>query len=45
MRVPDALGVFFELAYQPVEVPVAVTTEEATRLFDRLRPRRCIFST
>jgi uncharacterized protein len=27
---------FFELADQPVEVLIAVTTEEATRLFDRL---------
>jgi hypothetical protein len=28
---------FFELADQPVEVLIAVTTEEATRLFDRLK--------
>ncbi len=28
---------FFELADQPVEVLVAVTTEEAARLFDRLK--------
>ena len=28
---------FFELADQPIEVLVAVTTEEATRLFDRLK--------
>jgi uncharacterized protein len=28
---------FFELTDQPVEVLVAVTTEEATRLFDRLK--------
>jgi uncharacterized protein len=28
---------FFELADQPVEVLVAATTEEATRLFDRLK--------
>ncbi len=27
---------FFELSDQPVEVLIAVTTEEATRLFDRL---------
>ena len=28
---------FFELSDQPVEVLIAVTTEEATRLFDRLK--------
>jgi uncharacterized protein len=28
---------FFELADQPVEVQIAVTTEEATKLFDRLK--------
>ncbi len=28
---------FFELADQPIEVLMAVTTEEATRLFDRLK--------
>ncbi len=28
---------FFELADQPVEVLIAVTTEEAARLFDRLK--------
>ncbi len=28
---------FFELADQPIEVQIAVTTEEATRLFDRLK--------
>ena len=28
---------FFELADQPVEVQIAVTTEEAARLFDRLK--------
>ncbi len=28
---------FFELADQPVEVQIAVTTEESTRLFDRLK--------
>jgi PII-like signaling protein len=28
---------FFELADQPIEVLVAVTTEEATRLFERLK--------
>jgi PII-like signaling protein len=28
---------FFELADQPVEVLIAVTMEEATRLFDRLK--------
>lgn len=28
---------FFELADQPVEVLIAVTSEEATRLFDRLK--------
>jgi PII-like signaling protein len=28
---------FFELTDQPVEVLIAVTTEEATRLFDRLK--------
>ena len=27
---------FFELSDQPVEILIAVTTEEATRLFDRL---------
>jgi len=27
---------FFELADQPIEVLIAVTTEESTRLFDRL---------
>ena len=28
---------FFELADQPIEVQIAVTTEEAARLFDRLK--------
>jgi PII-like signaling protein len=28
---------FFELSDQPVEILMAVTTEEATRLFDRLK--------
>jgi PII-like signaling protein len=28
---------FFELSDQPVEVLIAVTTEEATRVFDRLK--------
>jgi len=31
---------FFELADQPVEVLVALTNEEATRLFDRLRAEK-----
>jgi uncharacterized protein len=31
---------FFELADQPIEVQIAVTTEEATRLFDRLKAER-----
>src|SRR5579863_439393 len=31
---------FFELTDQPVEVLIAVTSEEATRLFDRLKKER-----
>ena len=31
---------FFELTDQPVEVLVAATTEEATRLFDRLKAEK-----
>ena len=31
---------FFELADQPVEVTMAVTAEESTRVFDRLRQER-----
>jgi hypothetical protein len=28
---------FFELADQPIEAPIAVTTDDSTRLFDRLK--------
>lgn len=33
-------GRFFELADQPVEVTMAVTAEEAARVFERLRQER-----